>query len=115
MGQNPKFTQKKVWTAPLTGSDMPSALGLVPFGKELLHLFNLVVKRSESTLVGNVPVQDDVNPFRKSSKGLVGAIIHRINLARDHQDNKIILDECSTVVEIDHVRNLIDCLERKNG
>ena len=30
-------------------------------------------------------------------------------------ENKIILDECSTVVEIDHVRNLIDCLERKNG
>ena len=29
--------------------------------------------------------------------------------------NKIILDECSTVVEIDHVRNLKDCLERKNG
>ena len=28
--------------------------------------------------------------------------------------NKIILDECSTVVEIDHARNLIDCLERKN-
>ena len=31
------------------------------------------------------------------------------------KENKIILDECSTVVEIDHVRNLIDCLERKNG
>ena len=30
-------------------------------------------------------------------------------------NNKIILDECSTVVEIDHVRNLKDCLERKNG
>ena len=25
-------------------------------------------------------------------------------------ENKIILDECSTVVEIDHVRNLKDCL-----
>ena len=33
----------------------------------------------------------------------------------DPEINKIILDECSTVVEIDHVRNLIDCLERKNG
>ena len=33
----------------------------------------------------------------------------------DDNDNKIILDECSTVVEIDHVRNLKDCLERKNG
>ena len=32
-----------------------------------------------------------------------------------HIKNKIILDECSTVVEIDHVRNLKDCLERKNG
>ena len=29
--------------------------------------------------------------------------------------NKIILDECSTVVEIDHVRNLIVCLKRENG
>ena len=33
----------------------------------------------------------------------------------DLKRNKNILDECSTVVEIDHVRNLIDCLEKKNG
>ena len=55
-------------------------LGLFPFGKEFLHLFNLVIKRSESTLVGDQSVQDDVNPLGKSSKGLVGAIIHGINL-----------------------------------
>ena len=39
----------------------------------------------------------------------------RTGLFAKVETNKIILDECSTVVEIDHVRNLIECLERKNG
>ena len=47
-------------------------------------------------------------PTCVSSK-LCEFILQYVNL------NKIILDECSTVVEIDHVRNLKDCLERKNG
>merc|ERR1719305_419374 len=58
---------------------LSSASGLFPFSKELLHLLNLVVKRSKSSLVGNASIKDYVNPLRKSSKGMVCTVIHRIN------------------------------------
>ena len=80
------------------------------------HLESFQAMQKLSRPSRNIPKSSE-NVFVFQCKQFKVGLGHLVLGRKSHpvETNKIILDECSTVVEIDHVRNLIDCLERKNG